>query len=117
MRVLHVYSGNLFGGIEALLLTLARHRADCPSLDGDVALCFEGRLGRELEAAGVRVHRLPEVRASRPQTVRARAGPSRGSSRASPSIGRSAMRPGRRPSSAASSGARACRWCSGRTTP
>lgn len=69
MRVLHVYSGNLFGGIEALLLTLARHQGDAPSLGGDVALCFEGRLSRELEAAGVRVHRLPEVRASRPHSV------------------------------------------------
>ena len=70
MRVLHVYSGNLFGGIEAILLTLARHQADCPSLAGETALCFDGRLSRELEAAGAPVHRLPEVRASRPQTVR-----------------------------------------------
>ena len=33
MRVLHVYSGNLFGGIEAMLLTLARQLAACTEID------------------------------------------------------------------------------------
>jgi glycosyltransferase involved in cell wall biosynthesis len=69
MRVLHVYSGNLFGGIEAMLLTLARQRAACPELGLEVALCFDGRLARELDATGVRVHQLGETRASRPRTV------------------------------------------------
>jgi glycosyltransferase involved in cell wall biosynthesis len=69
MRVLHVYGGNLYGGIEALLVTMARARMLCPTLDAEVALCFDGRLSDELEAAGVPVHRLTEVRASRPQTV------------------------------------------------
>ena len=68
MRVLHVYSGNLYGGIEAMLRTIATCRTS--SLQSDVALCFEGRLSRELEAADVRVHRLPEARASRPYGVR-----------------------------------------------
>jgi glycosyltransferase involved in cell wall biosynthesis len=69
MRVLHVYGGNLYGGVEALLVTLARSRMLCPSLDAEVALCFEGRLSSELDATDTPVHRLPEVRASRPQTV------------------------------------------------
>jgi glycosyltransferase involved in cell wall biosynthesis len=69
MRVLHVYSGNIFGGIEAILVSLARWRGFCPSMDVEVALCFEGRLSRELENTGLVVHRLPEVRASRPHTV------------------------------------------------
>jgi glycosyltransferase involved in cell wall biosynthesis len=69
MRVLHVYSGNLFGGIEAMLLTLAGQRAVCPELDVEVALCFDGRLARELDATGVRVHQLGETRVSRPHTV------------------------------------------------
>ena len=118
MRVLHVYSGNLFGGVEAILVTLARHQADCPSLAHEFALCFEGRLGRELDALGAAVHRLPEVRASRPQTVRrARAGARRGCSRLGPVRSRRSATPrGRRRSSAASSGARACRSRSGRTT-
>jgi len=69
MNVLHVYSGNLFGGIETILVTLARHRHACPELNPEVALCFEGRLSREIAAAGVLVHQLGEVRASRPQSV------------------------------------------------
>jgi len=69
MRVLHVYSGNLFGGIEAMLLAIARQPAACADLESEFALCFEGRLSRELTAAGGRVHQLAEVRVSRPQTV------------------------------------------------
>jgi glycosyltransferase involved in cell wall biosynthesis len=70
MRVLHVYSGNLYGGIETLLVTMARTRAICPAIEPEMALCFEGRLSAELAATGVSVHRLPEARASRPQTIR-----------------------------------------------
>jgi glycosyltransferase involved in cell wall biosynthesis len=69
MRVLHVYGGNLYGGIETLLVTLARARTRCPELEPEIALCFQGRLSEELGATGTPVHRLPEVRASRPQTV------------------------------------------------
>ena len=69
MNVLHVYSGNLFGGIESILATLARHRGVCPHVNAEVALCFEGRLSRELAASGTRVHQLGEVRVSRPPSV------------------------------------------------
>jgi glycosyltransferase involved in cell wall biosynthesis len=69
MRVLHVYSGNLFGGVESLLVTLARARSLCPGLDQAFALCFEGRLSRELTATGVVLHQLGPVRASRPLAV------------------------------------------------
>ena len=68
MRVLHVYSGNLFGGIESLLLTLTRSGSAC-ELRTEAALCFDGRLARELEAAGARVHVLGAVRVSRPHTI------------------------------------------------
>jgi glycosyltransferase involved in cell wall biosynthesis len=70
MRVLHVYSGNLFGGIETMLSTMARARLLCPRIEPAFALCFEGRLRRQLAAAGAAVHRLPEVRASRPIAIR-----------------------------------------------
>jgi glycosyltransferase involved in cell wall biosynthesis len=69
MRILHVYSGNLYGGIEAFLRTLAREQRHAPRLEHVFALCFEGRLSRELRAAGVRVHLLGAVRASRPWTL------------------------------------------------
>ncbi|HEX7313446.1 MAG TPA: glycosyltransferase [Pyrinomonadaceae bacterium] len=69
MRVLHVHSGNLYGGVETMLVTLARRRDACPALEPHFALCFEGRLTEELEDEGARVHRLPNVRVSRPVTV------------------------------------------------
>jgi hypothetical protein len=53
MRVLHVYGGNLYGGIETMLVTLARTRSLCPALDQEVALCFDGRLSVELAATGI----------------------------------------------------------------
>jgi glycosyltransferase involved in cell wall biosynthesis len=69
MRVLHLYSGNLFGGVETLLLTLARNTGRCPAMEIDVALCYAGRLSRELETIGRPAHLLPTARASRPHTV------------------------------------------------
>src|SRR5947209_3442579 len=69
-RVMHVNSGNLFGGVETILVTLARSRASFPAMEPHYALCHEGRLSRELLAAGAPVHILSEVRISRPWTVR-----------------------------------------------
>jgi glycosyltransferase involved in cell wall biosynthesis len=69
MRVLHIHSGNLYGGVETMLTTLARRRDACPAMEPHFALCFEGLLSEELEACGARVHRLPNVRVSRPATV------------------------------------------------
>ncbi|HET6574199.1 MAG TPA: glycosyltransferase family 4 protein [Fimbriiglobus sp.] len=69
MKVLHLYSGNLYGGIETLLTTLARHRHRAPQMEPAFGLCFRGRLWDELTAAGVLVHDLGPVRASRPWTV------------------------------------------------
>jgi len=66
---LHVYSGNLFGGVETLLVTLAKERSLCPSMQPHFALCFEGRLTEEIQATGLCVHRLGRVRSSQPWTV------------------------------------------------
>jgi glycosyltransferase involved in cell wall biosynthesis len=65
MRILHIHSGNLFGGVETLLATIGRHSSGTHRF----ALCFEGRLSRELREAGVPLSMLGEVRASRPWTV------------------------------------------------
>src|SRR5229473_2210717 len=70
MRVLHVYSGNLFGGIEAILIALARGRSLCPGVEHEFAVCFQGKLARELTRFGARLHHLGPVRMSRPATVR-----------------------------------------------
>ena len=69
MRVLHVNAGNLYGGVESLLVTLARRRALCPAMEPSFAVCYEGRLSQELRESGVPVHNLGEVRSSRIWTV------------------------------------------------
>lgn len=69
MRVLHIYSGNLYGGIETMLITLARQRSLCPQMEPHFALSFAGRLSEELNAAGVPVYMLGNVRTSRPSSV------------------------------------------------
>ena len=69
MRVLHISSGNLYGGVETMLLTMANHRASCRDLETEIALCFDGRASRELEATRIHLHRLPTPRARNPHTV------------------------------------------------
>ena len=54
MRVLHVSSGNLYGGVETALVALARFRNLCPAMQPEFALCFEGRLSKELANASPR---------------------------------------------------------------
>jgi glycosyltransferase involved in cell wall biosynthesis len=68
-RILHIGSGNLYGGIERALVAMAKYRSSCHALDQHFALCFPGRLERELAATGVPVFRLGEVRISRLWTV------------------------------------------------
>jgi glycosyltransferase involved in cell wall biosynthesis len=69
MRVLHVNSGNLYGGIETLLVTLARERGLCQDLEPRFALFFEGKLARELRATGVSVSLLGPARVRYPWTI------------------------------------------------
>jgi glycosyltransferase involved in cell wall biosynthesis len=68
IRVLHVYSGNLYGGVESLLIALARCAAESQDCH-EFALCFDGRLSRELAEQGAAVHDLGAARVSRPWTV------------------------------------------------
>jgi glycosyltransferase involved in cell wall biosynthesis len=69
MRVLHLNAGNMFGGVETMLLTLAREAGLAPGMSPAFAVCFEGRYSRELEALGRDVTRLGTVRLSRPDTM------------------------------------------------
>jgi glycosyltransferase involved in cell wall biosynthesis len=69
VRILHLQAGNLYGGVETLLVTLASLRHLCPSMEPHFALCFEARLSRELASAGVPVHSLGRVRISQPWTA------------------------------------------------
>src|SRR5689334_13323227 len=69
MKVLYINSGNLYGGIETLLVALARFRDVSPEMEPHFALCFEGKLSRELRDLGCTVHTLGNVRLSRPWTT------------------------------------------------
>ncbi|MBF6559872.1 MAG: glycosyltransferase [Candidatus Binataceae bacterium] len=70
MRLLHLHSGNLFGGVETMLLTIAREGRRTGRLAHEFALAFDGRLAAELRAAGAPVYHLGEVRARNPMSVR-----------------------------------------------
>jgi glycosyltransferase involved in cell wall biosynthesis len=73
--VLHLYAGNLYGGVERLLVSLASAGASAAGPRPRYALCFEGRLAAELRGAGAGPSQLPPVRMSHPWTVaRARRG-------------------------------------------
>ena len=69
LRVLHVHSGNLFGGVESMLITQAREQVHLPGLKLSFALCFDGRLSEELKTTGSAVHSLGAVRISQPLSV------------------------------------------------
>ena len=68
IRLLHVHSGNLYGGVETSLTTLVRERMQYPALESEFALCFEGQFAADLHEAGAVVHRLGGVRLSNPFT-------------------------------------------------
>lgn len=70
MRVLNVHSGNMYGGVETMLTTFARHRDLCPTMQQHFALCFEGRLRDELDEICAPVHDLGYVRIRQPLSVR-----------------------------------------------
>jgi hypothetical protein len=68
MRVVHVASGRLFGGIEQMLATLARTSAPAGMLAA-FAIAAPGRLEDELAAANAALLRLGDVRMSRPASL------------------------------------------------
>src|SRR5262245_52313911 len=70
-RILHLGAGNLFGGIEVNLLTLARFGAACPDMTTDYGFCFDGKAADELRKAGCTVHVFGAARLSRPWSVMA----------------------------------------------
>src|SRR5581483_1008789 len=69
MRVLHIISGRLFGGVESQLITRARFRSVCPDMELEFAMCFDGKLRELLAETGVQVHLLGPARARNPLSV------------------------------------------------
>jgi glycosyltransferase involved in cell wall biosynthesis len=68
-RFVHLTAGNMFGGIETLLVTLACTRALAAPAETTFAVCFDGRLAETLRATGAEVVILGAVRARAPWTV------------------------------------------------
>lgn len=66
MRILHIASGDLWGGAEAQLWTLARSSAQLGADVGVALLNRESELGRRLRAAAIDVFELDETTASTP---------------------------------------------------
>src|SRR5687767_12963194 len=69
IRALHVYPGNLYGGVERMLATFAAFQNETMGLEQSFALCFEGRLADEVFAFDAPLEILGPVRVSRPWTV------------------------------------------------
>lgn len=69
LRVLHVHSGNIYGGIERLLCTLAQKRFQSGNCHQEFALCFSGQLSEELSHYGVLAHDIGNVRFRSPLSV------------------------------------------------
>lgn len=68
MRLLHVHSGNLHGGVETMLATIARYQGAAP-LAHEFALCFDGRLATELRASGAPLHLLGAAQTRWPPSI------------------------------------------------
>ena len=59
----------MYGGIESMLATMARHRLSIAPDSMEFALCFDGRIAGEIRAEGATVHLIGGVRARAPWTV------------------------------------------------
>lgn len=68
-RALHLHSGNMYGGVETFLATIARTSAGESRVEHHFGICFDGRLAGELRALDAPVHLLGAARLSRPWTV------------------------------------------------
>ena len=71
LRVCHLISGDLWAGAEVMACHLLRHLRSFPDLDVAVILLNDGRLARELRAAGLPVHVVDESHHSFPQIANA----------------------------------------------
>lgn len=67
LDVLHIYSGNLFGGIERMLISISKLGVETGR--STFALSFEGRLSRALRDNGARVEPIGAVRLRSPLSV------------------------------------------------
>jgi glycosyltransferase involved in cell wall biosynthesis len=69
IRVLHLSAGNMIGGLESVLLTLAEYSQSCPLLQQEFALAFDGPFAASIRGKQATVHVLPEARLRNPLSV------------------------------------------------
>lgn len=67
IRVLHVYSGNMFGGVETALVSVAQSHGGAAS--HEFCVFWDARLASDLRKVGGRVHVLSPVRWRKPWSV------------------------------------------------
>ena len=70
-KILHLYSGNLYGGVERLLVSLAKSREEDQKfkITREFGLCFKGRLSQELESVNAPIHLMGETHFRNPLSV------------------------------------------------
>ena len=61
-QIFHIVAGNLFGGVESFLVTLAKSKALERDIIHRFAICFPGRLCREIADAGAPVEMIGPAR-------------------------------------------------------
>jgi glycosyltransferase involved in cell wall biosynthesis len=66
---MHLSAGNLYGGVESVLVSLGRYSHFSPRLQHEFILLHRGRFSEELAAEGQVFHVIPPARLSRPWTV------------------------------------------------
>jgi hypothetical protein len=69
MRILHLTAGNLFGGVEQMLLTLQRCGTHHGSFNQEFGLCFEGLVAANLRTLGASVFVLGPAQLRRPLSI------------------------------------------------
>ena len=69
MRVLHLSPGRIFGGVETLQVTLARHRDLHPDMEQHFGMAFDGRLADSLRSLRVPVHVFGPIRIANPASL------------------------------------------------
>lgn len=62
-------AGNMIGGVESVLLTMAEFADTCPPLQQEFALAFDGTFAHSLRDLGATVHILPPVHLRNPLSL------------------------------------------------
>jgi glycosyltransferase involved in cell wall biosynthesis len=62
IKVIHFGAGNLFGGIEVMLVTMAKFQCQIPGLDQNFAFFFEGKAANRIRSHGCPVKIFPETK-------------------------------------------------------